>query len=383
MRFYETPVAAGLLSAALFAQTTAVVPSKAQITAEGNWYCWDLFHGNTVPGLNNSHTQGLYDMSDIPVASGSLVGISFRRSSYIRSWMTATRINAVLELSVSELAHTAPSHAFNLNHGANRVQVFRGPISLRDAPPSTWPGTWEPTILFHAPFPFVQGMGPTLVVDWLNSGSTSGRTWYADATTIEYGKWDGVIPQAECLHSAGRPVDNISMFRFQPYLGGSFLLRFTGYPSNVPSLNASVLAFGSQGPGGTFGGIPLPFEIRSLGIPAQARCRWAIDWLTEVPMKYTTSPSTGGEIWIDPFDIPSLPSLAGRVFFTQPLSIDVDPLTRQPALFPGMAVRWTIGSGQQPACSQVSIASDPGGPGASPTGTVQLGQAPTFELRFQ
>lgn len=384
MHLRSAAIAAALLSASLLAQTTAVVPSKSMVSNEGNWYSVYLFYGSTTAASNNAHTQGLYATSDITVNAGLMNGIAFKRTNYGLGAMTATTVNATLDLSVSGIAHTAPSTTFASNHGANRLQVFNGPLNLPAVPQSTWPGTWEPPVPFTVPFPYAQSMGSTLVVDWVTSGGTSGRVWYADATVIGYGSNTSALYQSNCKNSAGGTSGSWSYFTYQPYPGGQFTLSLFGYPGNVPSLNASVLVFGTQGPGGTFGGLTLPFLISSLGIPAQPNCQWGIDWLLDLPMTYTTSTSaTGGSVRINTITMPNLPSLAGTSMFTQALSIDTDATTQLPVLYPSLAIKWNFGTGNKPPCSQVTRIADSAGAGVSPTGSTQLDQAPNFQLRFQ
>ena len=72
---------------------------------------------------------------------------------------------------------------------------------------------------------------------------------------------------------------------------------------------------------------------------------------------------------------------SGVQFGTQALSLDIDNSLPGPLLFPSLATKWTIGTGNHPAAAMVVRMADTVPP--SPTGGVQVYQAPVVHLHFQ
>jgi hypothetical protein len=371
-------LASVLLVLPVAAQTFSVVPSKAATSQEGKWYSVYLFYGSTSNSA--SHTQCLYDTSDVTTVAGLLNGVAVRRNNYLGGSQAASNVNVTIDVSVSPVAHNAASTTYANNHGPNRAQVFNGPVSLPARTMGAWPEPWESTIAFTAPLAYARPMGSSLVVDFSVNGGTS--VWYADACAIGYGQATTDVFQSNCRSSEGGSSGGYGYFTFQPYPGGPFTLNISGYPSNVPTLASSRMFFGLVGRGGMLGPFTLPVPFATLGIPAPANCALSIAPIVDVPVTYRTGTQPNqGSLNLASFNMPNDPSLSGQSFFTQAIGIDRNPVTMAPELFPSISIKWTFGTGNPVPATMVTRLADTNPP--SPTGGVVQSQAPVLQLRFQ
>ena len=369
----------GLIILPLGAQTFDVVPSKAAITQDGKYYSFSLLYG--APANNAAHTQCLYDTTDVATIAGVLDGVAIRRDNYLSGTHAATTLNLTIETSVSAIAHSAASATFASNHGANRVMVFNGPVSLPARTMGTWPQPWENVLAFSTPVTYARPIGKSLVIDFITSGSSSGAIWYADAYVVGYGTSLPDLFQSNCRHSGNTTSSGFGSTAYQPYPGGEFQLSFTRMPMNVPSFNINALIVGARGVGGTFGAYTLPVPFATLGIPAPANCRLGVEYLFTMPMTYVTSTvSNQGSLQIT-FPFPNDRALIGASFVTQGVAVDTNPVTSAPEVFPTISLKWNVGSGDTVPASTVNRVADTTPP--APTGTVRVGEVPVLQLRFQ
>ncbi len=153
-------------------------------------------------------------------------------------------------------------------------------------------------------------------------------------------------------------------------------------PTNQPTFAAPRFIIGFTGVGGTWGGLPLPFLLSAVGLPAQPNCQWAQDYFIDLPMTYRTGTSgtSSGSLQAPSFTLPNNPTLTGASFFTQAICLDQDPVTQAPLLFPTYSSRWNIGTGVLPLGGVVSRIQDT--TPSSPTGGFRR-EIPVAQLRFQ
>lgn len=368
-----------LLLAALSAQTPVLCPSMAA-TADGSFDNLSLLYGG---GNGRAHTQALFATSDLAVTNGTITGLSLRGVGPVGGG-TPLSIHLRIEMSMSSVTIAAAQATFAQNVGPAPVVVFDGTYVVPAIAPSVaFPPAMLPEIVFTTPFVYDGSLGASLVVDVTTSQSSSTQIYRTGAVSIGGGFASNVYVTGSCLHSKGSPSGAYGYQQFQPYPGGDFSLSLLGYPSHVTSFNSSVMMIGfTGGVGASVGGFALPVPLTTLGLQASSPfCMLAVFPDIVLPMTYLQGASGGssGAIAFGPLSIPL--GLAGFEFFTQALSVDYDNTMPQPLLFPSLALKWTVGTGNRPAGTTVTRLSDT--VPAQTTGGVQFDQVPVMQFTFQ
>jgi hypothetical protein len=353
------PLSLLVTHAPVLAQSTFVVPSKANFWQPGVVYADAVpqaifLNSGTLP--SGVRTQYLYDVADIPIATGLLTSVAFRAPAN-RSAL-ADSYQARITMSMGPNPSTAPSRTFAANHGLSPSTVFQGVISLPTAAASAWPAPWQTPVLFSSPFAYAAANGSTLVVE-LDTIS-SRNLWVLEGYGAEVGGSRTELHQPGCLHSGNRPLfDNWGQ---SPNLvpGGSFYVGFGTYPTNTPSLAANLLFISPTGLGSSVGPYVTPFLLSRVA-PARPNCLWAIGINNAVtlPMEYVTSGNTAFLALRSELRVPNDARLQNAVFYTQNLAADVDAANNL-ALFPSVAVRWLIGTNRQIPVSMAFTSYVPG-----------------------
>lgn len=379
-RLFLVSSASLALLAGAVAQTPVLCPSMAA-TQDGSFESLSLLYGG---GTGRAHTQALFATSDLPVPSGTITALSLRGAGPFGGG-GALSIHLRIEMSVSTVAIGAAQAAFAQNTGPAPVVVFDGNYTIPAIPPSAaFPPALLPPIVFTTPFAYDGSQGSSLVVDVTTSLSSSSQIYRVGAVSIGGGHASNVYVSGSCLHSGGAPSGAYGYQQFQPYPGGTFSLSLLGYPTHVASFNSSVMMLGfSGGVGASVGGVPLPVLLTTLGLPANPFCMLAVMPDLVLPMTYLQGTSGGstGAIAYGPLTIPPGPGLVGFEFYTQALSVDFDNSMPTPLLFPSLALKWTIGTGNRPAATTVTRLSDT--VPAQATGGVLFDQAPVMQFTFQ
>ncbi len=368
---------AALLPFATLAAQGVIAPSVATSQA-GDYRDLALFYGG---GSNRGHTQALYATSDIGLRTGTIHGLRFRRSSFQSGPAQATLIFMTIEMSMSPVAPGSMTNDFAANHGPNRTVVFQGLVNLTATPQSTpWPAPWAAPITFQTPFAYDGNAGQSLVVDVAVAGNSVLHSWHACSVTVDYGSGRPEYISSTCSTFGEHRISGSYGFQqFQPTLGGQFSLSHLGFATRA-SFQYSWLLIGFSATGSLFGGVPLPVSLNSLGLPADPNCMLAVQPDLIEPMQYF--PGQGGSpgaIGYGAITLPTDPAWLSQQFYTQSMSLDFDNTGMvEPWVFPSLALRWTFGTGNQPAASRLDKINDTLVP--SPTGTPTRGEAPVFEL---
>lgn len=365
------------LAAAAAAQTPILLPAMAA-TADGADANFSVLSAGSS---GRAHIQALYATSDLGVANGAVHSLRFR--SVPISGLPVMSAYLRVEMSVSPLAFGAATTTFAANHGADRAVVFDANANFAAIPGNqSFPPASLSPLLFPTPFAYDASRGASLVVDISNFGNSLGYSAPVGGITMGGGQAASVYVDGRCLHSQGSPSGAYGYQQYQPYPGGSFSLSFLGYPARRASLVNSVMLLGASGPGSNLGGIVLPALLTDFGLPAAPFCKLAVSPDVALPMTYIqgTSGSTG-VIAFGPMPIPNDANLTGSQFFTQALSVDFDNSMPQAQIFPSLALRWTVGTGNRPNCTTLARHNDTNPPAA--TGSLAFSQAPvvTLELR--
>ena len=351
------PIAFTCLALPLLAQSNNfVVPSKALTVRPGSvWYddapqfygLWGST-GTTVYG----RAQYLYAASDIGVSSALLQGFSFR-SPYNYQQQAATYTTTV-QVSESPVAPSAAVGTFAANHGANVTTVFSGSLNVPATNAVPWPQAFVTPIPFAQPVSYMAAMSQSLVIDYQTSASSNGRSWTMEGMRAEWGFNTNEHYQPNCRNSTGQASGSWGWNPQGLIPGGYFSLYLYGYSQNGAAAN-NALFFGLSGLGSPFGPFVTPFPLANLGVPSPANCQWSIDILggAGYPMTYMSSGSSA-YLYMASVALPNTPSFAGSIFYTQNLSLDIDPATSAPTLFPSVALRWTIGTGNTIPCTAVT-----------------------------
>ena len=330
------------------AQTSVIVPSGAATKMPMSWAHYPFYGTSSTTLLREGRVQYCIDTFGISVPGMNIKSLQHRRPSNLINICPVNKYNVTVICSVSPNGSSAATATYASNHGAKPVGVFKGVLNLPQASRGpAWPDPWNAGIKFNTPFPYATAMGKTLVIEITCSMGTATSPWYLEATRPNSGARATTVSPTSCYHSGN--ACPCSMSYRMPVVGGTWMNRYNGYPLNTPSLKASVLTLGTKGPGGSYGGKLLPFDIASLGIPTiQPRaqtCFLANDILFTIPLTYTPGTSSASLASAN-FNIPNTPVLGNAVFFTQPLSLDTDPVTKMPAVHSGWGSKWTIGDGK-------------------------------------
>ena len=373
-----------LLTSLVAAQTVVLAPSQAA-TTDGMGSTPAVLYGSSV--APRSHVQILLATSDIAAPAGVIQGLSFRP---VTSQVASPGFSAHLriELSLAAAAFDAAQPTFAANPGPSPVVVFDGTFTMPNVPASgAVPPSPLPPIVFTTPFVYDPSLGQTLVVDVSCSNLNTTSSYLLGMVGIGAGSMSSLYSSGACLTSSGGYQGTIGYIGGQPYPGGPFSVGYNGYPNNRPSFHASMMMFDFT-LSGMLGATPLPVPLVNLGLPANAPCRLALVPEIMVPITYVPGTGggsggtggTGGHLSFQ-MAIPAVPTLAGLQFGTQAISVDYDNSMPEPVLFPSSAQRWTMGTGARPQAAMVVRMADTVPP--SPTGGVQVNQAPVVHLHFQ
>ncbi len=331
------------------AQTSVIVPSGAATKMPMSWANYPFYGTSSLTLPKEGRVQYCIDTFGISVPGMNIRSLQYRRPQRLGNVCPAMVLTATIGISVSKNPSSAAIATYASNHGTGVVPAFKGTINLPGASRGpAWPDPWQAPILFNNPFPYAKAMGNTLVIEIISAQTSAAtQSWYVETTNPNSGARLTTSSPTKCYHSGN--ACPCSMSYRMPVVGGTWMNRYNGYPLNTPSLKASVLTLGTKGPGGSYGGKLLPFDIASLGIPTiQPRaqtCFLANDILFTVPLTYTPGTSSASLASAN-FNIPNTPVLGNAVFFTQPLSLDTDPVTKIPAVHSGWGSKWTIGDGK-------------------------------------
>ncbi len=365
----------------LVAQNTFVVPSKANTTEPGALYYDSApqsypFWGTTGT-TTESRVQYLYDAADIPVNGVALNSVSVRQPRGYT--VTGTTVNTTITVSVGPNGPNGASSSFANNHGQNATVVHTGAINLPQlSAVSTWPAAWQTPIPFASPVAYQPAMGQSLVIEFQTTSNTAARSWTLEGYRAEWGFSRSEYYQSSCRNSGGNASGGWSWQPSGLVPGGSFYLNLSSYPSGTPSLANNALFFGVQGLGGQVGALTTPFALSSLNLPADPSCNWGISIINGFPMQYVDS-GTSGSLRMQSVGIPNDPNLINAQFYTQNLALDVDA-AGMPQLFPSIAIRWVLGTGNTVPCTRVSTIYDPSSPRT--TGSVARSEGAALQFGY-
>jgi hypothetical protein len=382
MRTTLLPISLVGLAALAPAQNSFVVPSKAQNNQPGAVWYDSAPQSYPLWGTTSTSTFGrvqyLYDVGDIGLGGGLLQGMDVRPPTGYT--MAAATYQTTIVVSMGPNGPTQASSVFGNNHGANPVTVFSGALNMPADPNAPWPRTWQP-IPFSQPVPYIPAAGPSLVVEFQTSSSSTGRGWTLEGIRAELGRATTEHYQSNCRNSGGTASGGWSWQPTGLVPGGAFYVSLSGYPTNTPSLAANALFFGTSGLGSPFGPFTTPFPLANLGLPAVAGCDWSIEIAGGVgyTMNYRQySTSAALELPSGTVNFPSNPALAGLNLYTQAIALDTNATSGMMELFPSIAIEWLIGTGNTVPCTRVS------GIGSSlPTsGSVGRSEAAVLQFRY-
>lgn len=364
------------------AQSTFVVPSKANTTQPGRTYfdssvqSWP-FYGSTSAS-NACRVQYLYDVADIPTPVAVVTALAVRKPA--NSGGNAATYQTQITMSVGPNASAAPTSSFAANHGT-AVTVFNGSISLPTVTGAAWPAPWQTPIALSAPFTYVAASGNSLVVEFETTSSSTNATWALEGYRAEIGNSGNELYQSNCRNSGGQASGGWGWNSGGLVPGGNLSFSLSGYPINTPSLANNILFISTAGLGSPIGPFITPFDL-SLVAPAQANCRWAIDIVNavSVPMVYQQSTSSASLALSPALPIANTPFMANRNLYTQNLAIDVDSSSNL-VLFPSIAIKWLIGTGNRVPVSNVRAVYNPTG-GSPATGSIAVSDGASLQFTY-
>ncbi|MEY4675276.1 MAG: hypothetical protein RL148_3060, partial [Planctomycetota bacterium] len=179
---------------------TEVMPPDAATVEQGS--------SSSFPwGASGNRSMYAYGRSmlghDHPV---HIAGVVFRPNGGVASFGPTT-YNLTLDVSTGTVAPTALSASFDTNHGADRVRVFDGPLTLDAVTLGSAPSAFVLQVPFKEPFAWNPRSGP-LVLDLRNLGIVSGTGVAADgliSTGGDYGRaFHGTDPNAAVATTTGQ-----------------------------------------------------------------------------------------------------------------------------------------------------------------------------------
>ncbi len=160
-------------------------------------------------------------------------------------------------------------------------------------PPASPPGAWSIQFPFDVPFSYT---GKSLVVDHYAFDSSTGKIYtYACDWEIAPNPGAGMVTP----FGAGCPAGANRVTGYAPNPGGGDLALFL---HGAPPGKTALAALGT--PASTWGGIPLPFPLSSVGLPG---CFLYTEIVTLTPLK--VSASGMAELFLP---VPGAPELLGR-----------------------------------------------------------------------
>jgi hypothetical protein len=262
-----------------------------------------------------------------------------------------------IDISIGPNDADQASSTFAQNHGLQVTRVFSGNVNVPQDSSTQSPAPWAVNITFQTPFPFIPPLGKGLVLDFQIQSftPTNGTTpWSVDAAIAPTGtRVSNPSAQSNCKFSNGNYNNTIS-YVF-PSLGGIWWVRYSNLLAGAPGLGV----VGSQGVGGNWSGVPLPFSLAALGAPG---CSWNASAAIILPL---VADASAGAKWPD-LQMPNDPGLAGQSFFDQ--AAFVDPTANALGLVTVWSSKWTFGTTPAPAATKVYALLNSNN---SPTGTVQ------------
>ena len=362
-----------LLVAATAAQV--VVPSAAATNRpdcpNGNaWYTANVWYSTssaTIP--HDSHAQLIYDVSDVMTPAGLWNSLDYRRpglnqqNTYLGNVNNAGTTNATIILSWSTTALANVTNTFATNVGGSPVTVLSGMVNLPAGPAAAiWPHPWN-NIPFTTPYVWIRPPTGTLVVDILQTGNTSTSAWYLEMQGPNNGgrSANGNAPST-CKNSALGYANSIG-YSGTLMPGGQWYVSYGGLPNNAPGF----AWIGSQGIGGTYGGLLLPIDLGVIGAPG-CFIHASVDYA--IPL---TAAGTSAR-W-PTIQLPNDPSLAGAFFYDH--SIWLDAAANALGAVVGWSSRWGIGTGLGAPAAMVSATGT-----SAMNATGSLAQQTGVTLRF-
>ncbi len=355
MRSRSLPLVLLACTGAVAAQSTFVVPS-ANATTGGNAAESTLAIGR--PGQTPVRAQYLWNVTDIPIQAGVLQSMDLRAYASLRTSNPPGTLAMTLDMSVGPNSSSTVSSTFASNHGPLVVRAFAGNLNLPLQNSAPAPQPWSVSIPFSTPFPYVPPQAQSLVADFVVTNYTTIGTdsWVFDAAATVYitqgQRFSNGNAQSTCRFSTGSYNNSLS-YR-QPARG---TVWFLSYGSVLPNA-ITIGVLGTQGVGGTFGGLALPIDLGLVGAPG---CSWNVDVALSVPM---LSDANGNARWPD-IMIPNDPGIVGGQFFDQALI--VDPAANAFGAVASWSSRWVVGDATPPEGARVTRTANTGN---SPTGTV-------------
>jgi hypothetical protein len=311
-----------------------------------------------------SRTQLICDVAAIPVAAATWTALQLRMPAG-PSGNLSYLANATIAVGMSTVPYTfaSPTFAHNL---AGSSTVFSGPLSLpaRSATPA-WPMAWEAPVPFTLPYVYTASSGQALVVDLVQATTFGVLDWNLEAWAQDTGRGEfGLTFQPACRFGSGPYT--ASAGATSTMVGASWGPSYSPLPPNLSGFGV----LGAQGPGGSWGGLPLPIDLAPFGA---AGCVLGVSVDLAVPL---VSNASGLAVWPQ-LTIPSQPSLVGLGFFEQPLFLDAT--ANALGVVPGHTNRWIVGSGVGGPGALVSAV----GPGAATqtSGVLVAGLVTTLLLR--
>ena len=354
------------LSVAAVAQTAIVLPSAAATAkptvAVSN--ATSFYSTTSTSVLPDSHTQTIYDATDIAPATAVWSSLAVRRPHGVTSTNPACTAMATIVLSVGPNDSSTASTTFSANFGVITTTVLSGQISLSSQPnPAAWPAPWELPFPFTTPFPWVKSLGKSLVVDIHQTANSGGAPWLLEATGVSGGaRVDNPSAQSTCKFSNGQFTSSIS-YVF-PALGATWFVHYGNVPANLPGLGA----IGARGAGGLWNGLTLPISLASLGAPG---CSWSVSADLTVPL---VASATGGARW-PTLNIPYDTALIGASYYDH--AAFIDPGANAWGVVTTWSSKWTISPGGGAPGTTLAAT---GNSASSPTGTLTAGVLATMQL---
>ncbi len=311
-----------LLSSAVFAQTTFVVP-PGYANKEGKSISGtppkDYGYHWMVGRYTHGRAQQVIPRKFLPTNPFLIRKFKMRRDSS-RMQVTFAPHKIDMEVFMSNNPKTQPpegySMVFESNHGADKTLVMKKKAI-------DWPGLSMPTnppapfnIVFVLDRPFVYKPNNSLILDWVYTKNKLYQNdyylWYTDAI---YHGWynNGPTTNSPVTMGQGCPT-NYRNYGFFPYRGGKLWLY--GYSRVKNKKLPGVMMIGSNDK--KWGNLTLPLDLTPFGAPG---CKLYID-IIQTAISFTDPASSSGYILYRMGCVPNLPILDGMSFYCQQLVLD-------------------------------------------------------------
>jgi hypothetical protein len=160
------------LLAAAAAQTTLVIPPGYANMSGGTSFAMP-FAGPVVSRAEMIHDSSAFTSQG--VATPIVITRLRYRVAVGQQWLTSGFATTV-DMSTCPVDHSAASTTFDLNHGADRINVFNGGVTFQQgSTPGPVVGTWEVDLPLSAPFFYDPALGD-LTVDVNVAGTPTSLT---------------------------------------------------------------------------------------------------------------------------------------------------------------------------------------------------------------